>query len=72
MLPSYVWRTTHSSRGGLMDTNHDVVTELPELDCWELLRQEEFGRLALDDPPRIEKERLLATIRQLLRLLPNS
>jgi nitroimidazol reductase NimA-like FMN-containing flavoprotein (pyridoxamine 5'-phosphate oxidase superfamily) len=29
-----------------MDTNHDVVTELPELDCWELLRQEEFGRLA--------------------------
>jgi len=33
---------------------------------------EEFGRLALDDPPRIEKSRLLATIRQLLRLLPNS
>ncbi len=33
---------------------------------------EEFGRLALDDPPRIEKERLLATIRQLLRLLPHS
>ena len=29
-----------------MDNNHDVVTELPELDCWELLRQEEFGRLA--------------------------
>ena len=29
-----------------MDTNDDGVTELPELDCWELLRQEEFGRLA--------------------------
>jgi AcrR family transcriptional regulator len=30
---------------------------------------EEFGRLALEDPPRIEKERLLATLQQLLRLL---
>jgi len=29
-----------------MDDNHDIVTELPELDCWELLRQQEFGRLA--------------------------
>jgi uncharacterized protein len=29
-----------------MDNNHEVVTELPELDCWELLRQQEFGRLA--------------------------
>ena len=29
-----------------MDTDHDVVTELPELDCWELLRRQEFGRLA--------------------------
>lgn len=30
---------------------------------------EEFGRLALEDPPRFEKERLLATIQQLLGLL---
>ena len=29
-----------------MDNNHDVVTELAELDCWELLREQEFGRLA--------------------------
>lgn len=29
---------------------------------------EEFGRLALDDPPRFEKARLLATLRQLLGL----
>jgi nitroimidazol reductase NimA-like FMN-containing flavoprotein (pyridoxamine 5'-phosphate oxidase superfamily) len=29
-----------------MDTERDVVTELPELDCWELLRSQEFGRLA--------------------------
>jgi len=30
---------------------------------------EEFGRLAIDDPPRFEKARLLATIRQLLGLI---
>ena len=30
---------------------------------------EEFGRLALEDPPRFEKERLLATLQQLLSLL---
>ncbi|HJR89494.1 MAG TPA: TetR/AcrR family transcriptional regulator [Aeromicrobium sp.] len=30
---------------------------------------EEFGRLAIDDPPRFEKDRLLATIRQLLGLI---
>ena len=29
-----------------MDTPLEVVTELPELDCWELLREQEFGRLA--------------------------
>jgi uncharacterized protein len=29
-----------------MDNNQDVVTELAELDCWELLREQEFGRLA--------------------------
>ena len=29
-----------------MDTDEDVVTELPELECWELLREQEFGRLA--------------------------
>jgi nitroimidazol reductase NimA-like FMN-containing flavoprotein (pyridoxamine 5'-phosphate oxidase superfamily) len=28
-----------------METS-DIVTELPELDCWELLRAQEFGRLA--------------------------
>jgi len=30
---------------------------------------EEFGRLALEDPPRFEKKRLLATIKQLIGLL---
>jgi len=30
---------------------------------------EEFGRLALENPPRFEKERLLATIQQLIGLL---
>jgi hypothetical protein len=30
---------------------------------------EEFGRLALEEPPRFEKERLLSTIQQLIGLL---
>ena len=29
-----------------MDTEDDIVSELPDLDCWELLREQEFGRLA--------------------------
>lgn len=34
-----------------------------------LATAEEFGRLALEDPPRIEKARLLATLQQLIGLL---
>ena len=34
-----------------------------------LATAEEFGRLALEDPPRIEKTRLLATLQQLIGLL---
>jgi nitroimidazol reductase NimA-like FMN-containing flavoprotein (pyridoxamine 5'-phosphate oxidase superfamily) len=29
-----------------MDLEREIATELPELDCWELLREQEFGRLA--------------------------
>jgi uncharacterized protein len=29
-----------------MDTDSDIVSELSDLDCWELLREQEFGRLA--------------------------
>lgn len=29
-----------------MDIDSEIVSELSDLDCWELLREQEFGRLA--------------------------